>query len=150
MPSSVALAHEALNFGGKVGILGRQPFAHMKTKPLISDPNYHGHVNGLPPDDKRLPFFLKQRAKQGFDDTETWSLYSAISHFILPRLKRFKEIPCGFPAGLSMDKWDAILGKMVKAFELIVEDKCPYSDVEDKQITEGLDLFRQWFFNLWT
>ena len=39
--------------------------------------------------DKREEKFLKQRLEIGFDESETWSLYTTISNFILPRLKKF-------------------------------------------------------------
>lgn len=41
---------------------------------------------------KRFWKFLRQRITRGWDDSETWSLDSKITEFILPRLKRFKEI----------------------------------------------------------
>ena len=44
---------------------------------------------------KRYWKFLWQRWTRGFDDSETWSLYDTIARFILPRLKRFKEIADG-------------------------------------------------------
>jgi hypothetical protein len=69
--------------------------------------------------DKRYAKHLKQLKERGFSDTETWSLYSVLSDFILPRLKRFKEVTNGFPStgDMTMEKWYEILDKMIFAFE---------------------------------
>jgi len=88
---------------------------------------------------------------RGFDDSETWSLTDTICHFILPRLKRFKEVNASTPAKLTMDEWNAIIDKMLLAFELTTREEGSriWNDKESKQIEEGLDLFRKWFMALW-
>ena len=101
--------------------------------------------------DNREPDYAKQRQLRGFDDSETWSLTDTICHFILPRLQRFKEINASTPAQLTEQEWDAILDKMIVAFQLTCKDNGSriWSEEESKQIKEGLDLFREWFMGLW-
>jgi len=102
-------------------------------------------------DDDREELFSKQRIERGFDDSETWSLTDTICHFILPRLKRFKECGNGIPAILEEEEWNEILDKMILALKLTSKDKGSriWTDEEEKQVDEGLDLFREWFMALW-
>lgn len=99
-------------------------------------------------DDEREIEFSIQRKERGFDESETWSFYITISEFILPRLKEFNEVKCCFPCNLSSTEWTEILNKMIVAFEFIAQD-----GILDKEqavvVGEGLDLFRQYFFDLW-
>lgn len=101
--------------------------------------------------DYREKKYSKQRKKRGFDDSETWSLTDTISRFILPRLQRFKKIHSGMPVTLTTEEWNDILDKMILAFELTNRDNGirDWSEEESKQVDEGLDLFREWFLNLW-
>ena len=101
--------------------------------------------------DNREPDYVKQRQLRGFDDSETWSLTDTICHFILPRLQRFKEIKTNTPGQLTEQEWNAILDKMIVAFQLTCKDKGSriWDEEESKQIDEGLDLFREWFMGLW-
>lgn len=105
--------------------------------------------------DKKWEEMKMQRLNRGFDDSELWSLDATISHFIYPRLKEFVAMEKhGYPSVLnSMEEWDIIFKKILRAFELLNDDEIcgvlePDSP-EDKEIQEGLDLFRKWFFHLW-
>ena len=102
-------------------------------------------------DDKRESKFSEQRKEIGFDDSETWSLTDTIARFIIPRLKRFKEVNNGVPYGHTEESWDIVLDKMILSFELTCRDSGSrdYSDDERIQLNEGLDLFRKYFFELW-
>lgn len=77
---------------------------------------------------KRFWKFLWQRWTRGFDDSETWSLDSTISYFILPRLKRFKEI---YNNGNKGAVWlpGCIHNKFKEGYELN-----QYGDIKDKKI----------------
>lgn len=103
-------------------------------------------------DDSRWEDFKKQRLEQGFDESETWSLDSTIAKFILPRLKCFYNDGdiLSYPGNLTSKEWSAIVSKMVKAFDLIVNvDAAKRTEEEVKAVEEGLDLFREYFFDLW-
>ena len=97
-------------------------------------------------------YFLRRKAFQvrhGFDYADTWSLDYSLSKWILPRLKHLKAVHVGYPGALTPEEWDAILGKMVDAFEVIVEDDYLGDKEKQKTIDEGLDLFREYFQHLW-
>lgn len=106
--------------------------------------------------DKRYDRYAKQLKENGFSDTETWSLDSTISKFIIPRLKRFKEVSNGFPGDIDMtaEKWSIILDKIIFAFEfhLVADDWSNNKegfDVEYAKYEEGMQLFAKWFGHLW-
>lgn len=109
-------------------------------------------------DDKRWEEFKKQRLERGFDDSETWSLDSTITNFILPRLKCFKDNHCGYPGSLTDEKWNDILNKMVMAFEYLNDEKLGVdnnlsykecNEERDKVINRGLRLFCKYYSALW-
>lgn len=87
---------------------------------------------------------------------ETWSLDITIAKYILPRLKAFRKDVCGYPSSLgSKKKWYEIIDKMILSFQLIVDEKIFDTMYEDERqkventINEGLNLFREYYFNLW-
>jgi len=109
--------------------------------------------------DKRYKKYVRYLKKTGVSFDETWSLDFAISEFILPRLKLFKEIHGGYPMGLTDEKWNGILDKMIFAFEWNMKETnmtdgyMEMSDEEKKEAwekyREGMDLFREYFRDLW-
>lgn len=55
---------------------------------------------------------------------ETWSLDVNLAKYILPRLKKFKELNNGYPGLDEVDtpeKWDEALDKMIQAFEYVID-----------------------------
>lgn len=111
-------------------------------------------INELSDDDKRIPKLLKQIKKRGFDDSELWNLDVTIAKFVLPRLKRFKEIitscPGTFEGDDDIEQWYTILDKIIFSMEKISQDN--YSDPNldiDKKVEEGLELFGKYFSALW-
>jgi hypothetical protein len=98
--------------------------------------------------DQRESSFLKQRLERGFDESETWSLYSTISRFIFPRLKAFKESNICYPPELTTEEWNVILDKMIKSFELAIESDF-MTEEESEEFREGFNLFNEYFFALW-
>jgi hypothetical protein len=95
----------------------------------------------------RLVWFWQRRTR-GWDDTELWSLDHTIAKFMVPRLKRLKEVKMGYPANelpsyneeydtnpqnyedevyeeyekQLLKEWDEIIDKMINAFELVLND----------------------------
>lgn len=105
----------------------------------------------ISPSDERWDEYKAQRLERGFDDSELWSLDMTIAKFIYPRLKAFAEHCGSTPSTLKDEEWNIILDDMLKAFEIIINpEKFPWSDEDNKIIVKGLDLFRSYFFALWT
>jgi hypothetical protein len=105
---------------------------------------------------KRSEEFKKQRITRGFDDSETWWLDQVIVSFVLPRLKRFKEISCAIPCNvahsvesMTEELWNKILDQIIEAFELIKKDEWS-GEIEEKfnKIDRGLHLFADYFMQL--
>ena len=71
---------------------------------------------------KRAIHFFFQRRIRGWSDDDTWCLDTVIANFVLPRLKRFKELNNGMPNGLTEEKWDAILADIIVAMEYAAKD----------------------------
>lgn len=94
--------------------------------------------------DKRL---LKQAISKGWSDDETWSLRDNIAKFVLPRLKRYREIDAVYPVGLENKEWNDIVDKMIRAFEIIKSDKI--TDKNYEEVKDGLELFSTYFLCLW-
>ncbi len=99
--------------------------------------------------DKRYAKYCKQLKDRGFADDETWSLYTVITDFVLPRLKRFREIPFGFPGNLTEKEWDDILDDMIFAFEYHKKDEIGLKK-DWIRCKRGMRLFGQYFGHLWT
>ena len=118
-----------------------------------SPEKYCGCLHELDYDDPRFEKYYKQYKKNGFDDTETWNLDRSIALFILPRLKRFKEVTNGCPGYTTERKWKKTLDKMIFAFEFICDGGkwySPESHKKDlKKYKEGFRLFYENFEHLW-
>jgi len=117
--------------------------------------------------DSRRYTWYRQRKKRGFDDRELWSLDHTIAKFVLPRLLIFKEKKIGYPADLTVEKWDSILDQIIYSMEAIIDewdgkyDYLPSTkiaspsfairtiQIQEKKINQGLNLFAKYFRNLW-
>lgn len=105
-------------------------------------------------------------------NSELWDLDNTICEWIIPRLKKFKEINIAYPGTEDMptpEAWDIALDKMIKAFELAKYDPIDldenleprndykfdinrYTTIYEKwntEVQEGLHLFATWFNSLW-
>jgi len=110
-------------------------------------------------DDDRYIFFAKQLKDTGICEPETWGLSRVIVEFTLPRLKLFRKINPARPMGMSKEKWNKILDKMIFAFEFVImEDDLTeeYTKLDDKgredywkRYHEGIRLFADYFMALW-
>ena len=126
----------------------------------MSEPKYQWKLAApmfIEPTDERYPKHMKQLEERGFSDTETWALESVIAEFILPRLIRFKEVNNGFPATFTVETWDAVLDKMIFAFDWSLHNEDEKYDLLSeaekavlwKNYDEGMQLFAQYFRHLW-
>jgi hypothetical protein len=94
--------------------------------------------------------FFYQRWTRGWDDSDTWSLDSTVSALVLPRLRRFKEVNIAHPGSLTSEEWDAMLDKMIAAFEFgASEERWLAPEAEYAKHQEGVDLFAKYFWHLW-
>lgn len=129
-------------------------FHYQDMKKYLSSKDAYGIKNVnftlIDESDERWENFKKQRLEQGFDESETWSLYSTIAQFIYPRLKCFYNDGnlVGYPSYLTAKKWHNIVKTMLDAFELIVTKDYPTKE-ESAIIDKGLNLFNKHFFELW-
>ena len=101
--------------------------------------------------------------EEGFKNAEFWSLDFTMACYIYSHLCYFKDYCLvGYPAGLTGEKWEEILNKMIKAFKLYIEPDNNEDDLllsneqrriksknKQKQITYGMKLFIKYFSNLW-
>lgn len=105
--------------------------------------------------DWRLVYrFVKQWYQyftRGFSDDELWSLDATFADFMLPRLMRFREISCGYPGGLTEEKWNEYLDEMIFSLQFIVSGEVDeFTDKEHwKRAQDGFDLLGKYFFHLW-
>ena len=101
----------------------------------------------------------KKAANRTYPPKEMWSLYKTISAYIAPRLDEFNTYyaPLFTPGNLvekyGMEKgnleWRRILRKMKYTFDQLSAPLPVFSTEENKKIEEGLQLFTQYFRNLW-
>ncbi len=80
--------------------------------------------------DSRWKDYTKQRIEHGFDDSELWCFDVTIAKFILPRLKRYAEIKCAYPAHMTEKRWNYIVNKMIVAFDIYLNDNDLANDEE--------------------
>ena len=100
-------------------------------------------------DDGRYAEYREEQKKTGVSPDETWNLDVTIAEFVLPRLKLFKEKTIGVPCCFgTMEEWHAELDRMIRAFELMCDDKA-FGSESQKEIDAGLDSFRKYFQALW-
>ena len=93
--------------------------------------------------DRRYIRFFWDHFMTGMSQRDTWSLGVPFAEYILPRLKLFKTTT------FRDDKeWDAILDKMMFAFQKVIECDGGPSEFED-EINEGLKLFGKYYRGLW-
>ncbi len=104
-------------------------------------------AKNLPRQDKRpVPVRFPMKARD-----EVWSLDWTIAHFVLPRLRYFRDTAYGqTPAAFNTNKqWLATLDKMIVAFELTAKGGWNLSLSETKKVCAGMDLFAKHFLSLW-
>lgn len=99
-----------------------------------------------------------QFLSQGFDDTETYSLYQTIAKFIVPRLKRYREINGTRQENRKVKATSILLqpeeavkiDNMIIAFSYIAEEGYPTaSDAIFPICQDALTNFSQLFPTLW-
>ena len=98
-------------------------------------------------DDHREPEYIKQRIKYGFDDSETWSLRDSIANFIIPRLKRYKEIIK--QSYTNDDEYMTNIDEVLNAFQIVIDNPSYLPDDKIKEYEKGMKTFSEIFMGLW-
>ena len=95
--------------------------------------------------------WICQKIIRGYSDEDLFSLDDTISRFILPRLKAFRECPGGYNDSIfnNIEEWIACIDKMIRAFEVMVEDEWFGDDKLTKEKEEGFRLFYVFYGALW-
>lgn len=86
-----------------------------------------------------------QHIFRGWDDSETKNLDLSLYKWLLPRLKRFKEISDNYPDSKydTFEEWDNELDKRLKQLEYIVKI---YPDTTDIKLNRIVNDFNKWLF----
>lgn len=104
-----------------------------------------------------------RKIKIVIEDHDVWNADYTLAHIIHPVLVRYKELSNSTPSGFhdtdlpwfiqpmsNEFKWEYILTKMIRCFELLLnEDTMSLSDEDRKEIKEGLLYFSQYYTHLW-
>ena len=124
----------------------QKPIQYKLNKPLYIKKN-----------DKRYKEYTRQLKEHGFSDTETWNLDYLLVSFIIPRLKRFRDITPCYPNDLTPEKWKKIIDKMIFSFQFVLDEEDLQTrwasskkiDKDYKKYEEGMNLFVKYFRGLW-
>ncbi|NFH74191.1 hypothetical protein FDA25_16810 [Clostridium botulinum] len=100
----------------------------------------------------------KKKGLSKIQNSELWDLDLTIINFILPRLKKFKNININsYPTKChSIENWYNIIDKMIWSFQFAKDvGRLNYSNEYRKDSTnwnkynEGMDLFKKHLLDLW-
>ena len=111
---------------------------------------------------KRILKYFYQRKTRGFSDKETWNVQHEFAKWVVPRLKRFKEVNNGYPYELTEEEWDNVLDEIIEGFSIVASDNYwGLSDIENdkerieeekkkmKKIDRAVDLWSHHFHDFW-
>jgi hypothetical protein len=101
---------------------------------------------------KRKIKLIYQKLTRGFGDDDTWSLDHTAAEWLLPRIKRFREITCAFPSSLdTFDDWAEILDTIIYALEEHLKDEwlVGLSEEERTKVDLGFEYLGKYFRGLW-
>lgn len=87
------------------------------------------------------------RKNNDFEYLDVFGLYHHLAEDIYPKLEAFRNDTYSYPHELTLRKWKVILNKMIFAFKTI--SKGERKSKNYKRIKEGLDLFSEYFCDLW-
>ena len=89
--------------------------------------------------------------KHDFPIEEIWGTYHTLARLIVPRLQAFKSLDKhGYAPGFNnIQEWNKAIQKMIDAFELMKYSGSVHSKEEEETIKIGLNLFCQYFRNIW-
>ena len=112
---------------------------------LVPSPVYRFYVNFIKPRTWINTFkWLFQRLYRGFDDRQTWSLDWSLYVWLLPRLKRFKELNNGYNdlKYESFEEYQNELQKRIEQLEFIID-----CEREDEFYFQERTNFNEWLMS---
>ena len=95
---------------------------------------------------------FKKSESEEIKDSELYNLDSTICAFIIPKLKKFKEVTKSYPPQVgSFENWQDTIDKMIYWMEMYLDDDNRYNRTEEEKtkMEEGKKLFFDYFENLW-
>lgn len=119
-------------------------------KRIARDKNYYGLIGSeeLNINSKNIKKYIKQYKQKGFDDSEIWNLDISLSDFLIPRLKRLRNIIQGYPPDFkSFEEWIFVLDEIIWMFETYSSKA--YQDGFLKN-QERMDKAKELFGKYWT
>lgn len=92
-----------------------------------------------------------QRIFRGWDDRVIWSIDWYLAEVMPVWIRRLKETKIGYPMGMEEDEWDKILDGIIEGFEAAyrIMDLTDEKGKDLDKFHSGMDLFKEYFFNLW-
>lgn len=92
-----------------------------------------------------------QRARYGISDIDTWSLDNHLANVIALGTQTLKD-GYGYPARMeSQEEWHEILDRIHRAFSNYDEIYGTNEEAEFRrdEVRDGMDLLKEYFFDLW-
>lgn len=92
-----------------------------------------------------------QRAFRGYDDREIFNLDYEFCKRYLKILEHLKQTHVGHPYNISDNDWETILQEMINHLDYIYTNMFEWenSDSVQKSKDSFMDLFKEYFFDLW-
>jgi hypothetical protein len=92
--------------------------------------------------------------RHGYDDLDLMDLDRTIARFVVPRLKRYKELTDVHPVDekiTDMEDWQEVLDRMIWSLERVEREDLGGSGEKEEVLKErdGLELFGEYFTKLW-
>lgn len=101
---------------------------------------------------RRFWRFFWQRCTRGWDDSDTWNLDTTAAKFLLPRLRRFKELNDGHPCDISFEEWERIIDEITWLLEKSIDDDElfePPMNEKVERIRKAEEYLGKYFRHLW-
>lgn len=96
---------------------------------------------------------LKQRLICGWDDSVCYNLNTSTAIWLLPKLRRYKEIHKSFPMGLTEKEWQSILDEIIWFLEQESADQdfvTTCNSTYHTRYDNARMLFGKYFSDLWS
>ena len=122
--------------------MSKQQKIKKQIKRIARSKNYYGLIGGedLNANSKNIEKYVKQYKQRGFDDSEIWNLDMSLSLFLLPRLKRLREVIQGYPPICkSFEEWISILDEIIWMFATYSSDTYQNYEPKNKQYFEEVN-----------